>query len=133
MQLVEGMKRLIALLSLLMAVPVCAVETLVLGVFAYLPTAEMQARYQPLADYLSNQVPDTRVVLRVMEGSEIERALDARQLDLLLTHPSHYLVLLKRNVVPAYWQRRSTGSMAGRPVRSAGSSSVQPGARILQD
>ena len=99
MQLVEGMKRLIALLSLLMAVPVCAVETLVLGVFAYLPTAEMQARYQPLADYLSNQVPDTRVVLRVMEGSEIERALDARQLDLLLTHPSHYLVLLKRNVV----------------------------------
>ncbi len=93
------MQLLVVLFSLLVAFPAWGIDTLRLGVFSYLPKAETEARYQPLADYLSSRVSDTRVELKVMGVGEIEQALDANQLDLLLTNPSHYLVLRERNAL----------------------------------
>lgn len=89
--------RLIA--ALLLATPLLAdaAQKLVLGVFAFRPKQIMVERYQPLADYLSAQLPDTRVELRVLEQDELEQALAQHQLDLVLTNPSHYLIVRSRD------------------------------------
>ncbi|MEO5365180.1 MAG: PhnD/SsuA/transferrin family substrate-binding protein [Magnetococcus sp. WYHC-3] len=72
-------------------------EPLILGVFAYRPPAILQAQYQPLADYLSDQLGDTRVILRVLDIGEIETELAHDRLDLLFTNPSHYIRLRTEN------------------------------------
>ncbi|WP_230086399.1 diguanylate cyclase domain-containing protein [Halomonas sp. 328] len=72
-------------------------ETLTLGVFAYRPPEVMEARYRPLADYLSEQLGDARVALEVLGLDEIESAIAQRRLDLLMTNPSHYLQVRSRS------------------------------------
>lgn len=74
-----------------------AEHTLVLGIFAYREPAVMIERYQPLADYLDAQLPEARVELRVLGLDAIERAISHRQIDLLMTNPSHYLEVRSRN------------------------------------
>ncbi|MDR9441041.1 MAG: phosphate/phosphite/phosphonate ABC transporter substrate-binding protein, partial [Halomonas sp.] len=81
----------------MLPVAYAADDTLVLGVFAYRDAAVMQARYQPLADYLDAQLPDTRVELRALGLDAIEQAIAHRQIDLLMTNPSHYLQVRSRN------------------------------------
>lgn len=66
---------------------------LVLGLFAYRPTAIVQQRYQPLADYLSTQLPDTTIRLQVLNLTALEAAVANQQVDLILTNPSHYIAL----------------------------------------
>jgi len=74
-----------------------AEHDLVLGIFAYREPAVMIERYQPLADYLDAQLPEARVTLQVLGLDEIERAISHRQIDLLMTNPSHYLEVRSRN------------------------------------
>ena len=76
-----------------------AEHTLVLGIFAYREPAVMIERYQPLADYLDAQLPEARVSLRVLGLDAIEAAIADRQIDLLMTNPSHYLEVRSRNSV----------------------------------
>ncbi|WP_459948857.1 hybrid sensor histidine kinase/response regulator [Denitratisoma sp. agr-D3] len=68
-------------------------DTLTLGVFAYRAKDVLEQRYQALADYLGQELGDVDVKLRVLSQEEIERALAAKQLDLLLTNPSHYVLV----------------------------------------
>lgn len=74
-----------------------AAQKLVLGVFAFRPKPVMLERYQPLADYLSAQLSDTTVELRVLEQDELEQSMAQHQLDLVLTNPSHYLIVRSRD------------------------------------
>ncbi|NJM11336.1 MAG: phosphate/phosphite/phosphonate ABC transporter substrate-binding protein [Synechococcaceae cyanobacterium SM1_2_3] len=53
-------------------------------------------RYQPLADYLSAELGDVKIELRILNQDEIEHALERNQLDLLFTNPSHYIVVRTR-------------------------------------
>ncbi len=93
----QGIKALLTfVLTLAFPALVSAGDTLVLGVFAYRPKAILEARYQPLADYLGRELGGTHVELRVLDQDEIEQALAARQLDLLFTNPSHYIVVRTR-------------------------------------
>jgi signal transduction histidine kinase/CheY-like chemotaxis protein/ABC-type amino acid transport substrate-binding protein len=70
-----------------------AAETLTLGLFAYRPKAVLEARYQPLADYLSRELDGVEVRLRVLDQEEIEQALARNELDLVFTNPSHYVLI----------------------------------------
>lgn len=72
-------------------------DSLVLGIFAYRDAAVIQARYQPLADYLDAQLPGTRVTLQALTLTGIETAISHRQIDLLMTNPSHFLQVRSRN------------------------------------
>lgn len=85
------------LVSLCLGAAAQATETLTLGVFAYRPKPLLQQAYQPLADYLTSQLKDATVELRVLAMEEFEPALDAGEIDLLFTNPSHYTVLRNRN------------------------------------
>lgn len=84
------------LLSLAMLNPAQAQDTLVLGVFAYRPKEVLEPRYQPLADYLSAELGDVKIELRILNQDQIEHALEQNQLDLVFTNPSHYIVVRTR-------------------------------------
>ncbi|NEX23261.1 PAS domain S-box protein [Thiorhodococcus mannitoliphagus] len=95
------MSRLAPLLCLLL---LCAMPTraeaervLTLGVYAYRPQDMMQRRFQPLADYLSERLPDTRVELRALPLDLLGQAVHEGQVDLVLTNPRHYLQLRSRD------------------------------------
>ncbi|MEI6116586.1 MAG: phosphate/phosphite/phosphonate ABC transporter substrate-binding protein [Burkholderiales bacterium] len=72
-----------------------ATETLTMGVLAYLPKSEIMERYQPIADYLNKALGDVniKIVALSYDNDEIEKALDRKELDLLLTNPGHYVKL----------------------------------------
>lgn len=66
-----------------------------IGILAYLPNAQMEKKYQPLADYLEQKLGDRQVNLIPLnyDGDEIEKAIESHQLDLLFTNPSHFIKL----------------------------------------
>jgi diguanylate cyclase (GGDEF)-like protein len=86
-------KRALLALLLLVALPAQAAQELVLGVFAFRPKPVMIERYQPLADYLSTKLGGVRVRLEVLEQSELEEAVATHRIDLVMTNPTHYLLL----------------------------------------
>ncbi|MBF0255626.1 MAG: EAL domain-containing protein [Gammaproteobacteria bacterium] len=107
------------LFSLGLSPALLAEDRLVLGMFAYRPKPLLEERFQPLASYLSQQLGDARVELRLLDLEEIEAALAANQLDLLFTNPSHYIRLRSDNSL--------TGALAtlvrlehGNPVSALG-------------
>ncbi len=84
-------------LLLLFSVGAQASHRLTLGVFAFRPKPVMLERYQPLADYLSERLGGTRVELEVLEQDELDEAVAALRVDLVMTNPSHYLELRSHN------------------------------------
>ena len=90
------LRAVLAVLLLLGAVAQAA-DRLTLGVFAFRPKPLMIERYQPLAEYLSERLGGTRVVLEVLEQQELEEAVAAHRVDLVMTNPSHYLELRSHN------------------------------------
>lgn len=63
-----------------------------LGVFAYRPAQIMQARFDPLAAYLTRRL-GVPVELQVLGQEAMEQALRERRLDFFLTNPSHFLMI----------------------------------------
>jgi diguanylate cyclase (GGDEF)-like protein/PAS domain S-box-containing protein len=88
---------LLALLLVLFPIAGLATENLTLGVFAFRPKVVIQAKYQPLVDYLNRRVTDVNIQLQVMSQTEIEDALAQNRLDLVFTNPSHFILLRSKN------------------------------------
>lgn len=63
-----------------------------LGVFAYRPADIMAQRYQPLADYLSEET-GLDVRLELYDQAGMKKAITGNQVDFFLTNPSHFLVV----------------------------------------
>lgn len=74
-----------------------AQQTLTLGVYAYLTPEKVYQQYQPLADYLSNQLDDTEIQLSVLNHRGLRQALQQGKLDLLLINPSIYEIVRNEN------------------------------------
>lgn len=58
-----------------------------LAISAYMAPEKVRQQYQPLADYLSEKLPNCHVNLQVLNALEIQEALDSNQLDLLMVNP----------------------------------------------
>ncbi|QEP42542.1 EAL domain-containing protein [Ectothiorhodospiraceae bacterium BW-2] len=81
---------LLLLLSLLLQ-SVAVAETLKLGIFAYRPAELIRQRYQPLTDYLNQQLNGYATIeLKVMGLEQLDTTMAAREIDLLFTNPNHY-------------------------------------------
>lgn len=91
------LRRAFVCLFVLACCPAFAQDKLTLGVFAFRPQPLMLERYTPLADYLSAKLGGVRVELQVLAQDELEEAVAARRIDLLMTNPSHYLELRSHN------------------------------------
>jgi len=81
----------LAAFALLFQSAVHAGEILTLGINSYRTEGKMEARYQPLAEYLSSQLKDARVQLLVLDQAEMENAVKQNKLDFVLTNPGFYL------------------------------------------
>lgn len=68
-----------------------------IGVLAFRPKDETIARWQPTADYLSAKIPGKRFTVTALNYAELEQAIIAKQVDLVLTNPAHYVLLMKRS------------------------------------
>jgi two-component system sensor histidine kinase/response regulator len=70
--------------------------TLAIGVLAHRPIALENPLWQPLANYLQRSLGDVRVTLRVYDFAGMEKAVQHRQVDLVITSPSDYLIYAHR-------------------------------------
>ncbi len=85
------------LLLLSTAVYAAPERELTLGVLAFRPQPETQAKWQPLADYLSHALRGRKVRLEILNYTELEAALNGNRLDFVLTNPGHYVQLRHKN------------------------------------
>jgi len=106
-------------LMLCLPLPARAERTLTLGVLAIQPKPVAQARWQPLADYLSRSLDGYTIKLLPLDQQELQQALDQNQLDLVFSNASHLVQLRHQNAL--------TGALAtlvdiqqGLPVSSLG-------------
>lgn len=67
-----------------------AADVIRFGVFAYLGKEETRKKYEPLVEYL-NDTLDVKVVLDVSERDELDAKIKTGQLDIVTTHPAHFL------------------------------------------
>ena len=63
------------------------------GVLAFRTKPETIKRWQPVADYLGQQIPSHRVELEPFNYPELEQAVRERRVDLVLTQPAQYVAL----------------------------------------
>ena len=64
---------------------------LTLAVYQWRPKEELLAKWQPLAAYLSVALNGREVRVSVYDETELDAALDAGQVDFLLTNPRNYI------------------------------------------
>lgn len=69
---------------------------LTLGVFANRSKENALMRWQPLGDYLERRLAPITVRVMPLTQAEIDLAVRRKELDLLLTNPTHYIRLRKR-------------------------------------
>ena len=70
--------------------------TLAIGVLAKRPIALENPLWQPLADYLQQSLGDVRVTLHVYDFEGMEKAVQHRRVDIVITSPSDYLIYAHR-------------------------------------
>src|SRR6056297_509750 len=84
---------LIATLSPAVAAPEKKPASLSWAVFAYIGIERTTAQYQPIADYLNQQLTDYQVELNVLPMDAIFAGIKERKFDLVTTNPTHFLVV----------------------------------------
>ncbi len=72
------------------------IPILAIGVLAKRPVALENPLWQPLADYLQRSLGDVRVTLDVYDFEGMEKAVQHRQVDIVITSPSDYLIYAHR-------------------------------------
>ena len=86
-----------AVVLILTAATPAGAEERVLGVLSFRPKAEVQQRWQPLADYLGLAIPGLKVTVRALSYPELNVALASDELDFVFTNPAHYIELRQHN------------------------------------
>lgn len=92
----------LAIIGLLFSTAVKADHTksvLNLAVFAHSNAEATLKHYQPLADYLSQKLPDHTVKLYVMDDSALRTVVQHNQIDLVLANPSLYQIIRHENAL----------------------------------
>lgn len=87
----------IMLCTLLISIGVQAQQEWVLGVVSHRDTNLLQQQYQPLADYLSQQLAPDRVQLHPLSHNELMDSLNHNRVDLLIINPSRFVQVRARN------------------------------------
>ena len=74
-------------------------DEVVVGVFGMRPAPIMEQRFQPLVDYLNDSVEGARFRLAVLPPDKLDLAIRRNQVDLLLTNPTHYVMVRSENTL----------------------------------
>lgn len=98
------------------------------GVFAYLGYEQTKEKYEPLAKYLNDKL-EQEVVLEILSQDEINDKISKKQLDIVTTNPTHFLVIRQRNHLSGaiatlieYFNGTATSKLGGVIITKADSS-----------
>jgi len=72
------------------------VEPVRFAVLAFRPKPETAARWQPVVDYLNAAKLGSRFILETLTYPELEAAMRARRVGIVLTQPGHYIQMTRR-------------------------------------
>lgn len=72
-------------------------DTVRVAVLAFRPKPVVEAKWQPLVDYLNTAIPEHRFALEAFSYAELESAMHAKRVDVVLTQPAHYILLTQRD------------------------------------
>ncbi len=72
-------------------------STVNLGVLAFRPAPETIERWQPLADYLDNEIPEYSFELVALNYDALTSAVESGDVDFVLTNPAHYIEIRRHN------------------------------------
>ncbi len=87
------MNRLISLLFIIFLVTTSYGEDKIrFGVFAYIGYEKTKEKFEPLVEYLNTKLTK-KVVLEVLTQEEMDRKIREKQLDIVTTNPTHFLVI----------------------------------------
>ncbi|WP_210395938.1 diguanylate cyclase domain-containing protein [Motiliproteus sediminis] len=64
-----------------------------IATLAFRPTAQVRQRWQPIADYLNQTLPQFRFEIIPLRHAELSRAVRRQEVDFALTHPDDYIQL----------------------------------------
>jgi PAS domain S-box-containing protein len=90
------MKNKLLLVCLLLFHAIAWAQPHTLGVLAFRPIPVMEARWQPLVDYLNSKVDGLNLKLRVLNYPDLEAAIAAGEIHFVLTNPGHFVLLGQR-------------------------------------
>jgi len=99
-----------------------------LGVLAFRPVPVMEARWQPLVDYLNAHVAGLDLKLRVLNYPDLEAAIAAGEIHFVLTNPAHYVLLSHKERLSSPLASLIT-LIDGKPVRGFGGTMLVPAKR----
>ncbi len=99
-------------------------EVLVFGVFDYLGEERTRAKYQPVVDHLNEALPEERIELRVLSQDALYQAVNRREVDLVTTNPTHFLVMRKRQPLTGVIATLVESGPNGEPMHQLGGAIV---------
>ncbi len=70
-----------------------AATTLTLGVYSYYSTEKLEACCEPLVEYLNGRLKNISIKLRPINQQNTDDLLASKELDFIVTNPSHYILL----------------------------------------
>lgn len=110
----------VLLLVGLVAGTASAAQTLTLAVATYRPPGHTLQQWQPLADYLTEKLNGTQVVLLALSHDEIRDRLARQTVDVVITEASDYVMLRNRNPLTALLATRVPQHEGKRMIGSGG-------------
>jgi diguanylate cyclase (GGDEF)-like protein/PAS domain S-box-containing protein len=126
----DRLMRYFLVFTVLFSVGVSAKEVIRFGVFAYAGVERTRAQYQPLVDYLNTQL-EKEVVLDVLTQEELDRKIAERQVDIVTTNPTHFLVVRQQYPMSGAIATLVSVSKEGKPAtKLAGVIVVRPESTI---
>ncbi|MGC9456678.1 MAG: diguanylate cyclase [Halothiobacillaceae bacterium] len=99
-------------------------EVLVFGVFAYLGEERTRAKFEPIVEHLNRVLPDERIELRVLPQDALYEAVNRREVDLVTTNPTHFLVMRKRQPLTGVIATLVESGPNGEPMHHLGGAIV---------
>lgn len=90
------MKKIFVLLSFLTCI--FAHENIKFGVFAYKGVEQTRKQYEPLVKALNEKL-DKKVILEVLSQDEINKKIADKELDIVTTNPTHFLVIRDKHAL----------------------------------
>ncbi|WP_051144835.1 EAL domain-containing protein [Thiomicrorhabdus sp. Kp2] len=84
---------LLLIIELLLPSLVQATEKVSIGILAFRPKPIIEAKWQPLIDYLNQTIPNIEFELKPFNYGELEEAIKHKSIDFVFTNSSHYIQL----------------------------------------
>lgn len=69
---------------------------LTIGVLSFRPKTSTKLQWQPLVDYLNHSLPNVQLSLEVFTYPELQKAIETKTIDFLLTNSANYVQLTHR-------------------------------------